>query len=223
MRIELRPGDHEEFERWARARSTPQWRMERAQFVVSSIEGLSGRGLAEKVGISMPAVRRWLGLPGLKDRPRRVRCRERASARKSRWDRAVDAGGAARHGDAVRGAGCRHRTGDVASVCRISATKSSSRSCAPSKRTGPEFYMHVILDDYPAPTDAKVKPWLAKHPEITSTSCRPRPRGSTSSSAATDSTCPATQPHRLGDLGHPPTVPLPHWAPMAPLSRIEEG
>lgn len=53
MRVDLPRGDHEEFERWAGARRTPERRMERAQIVASSTDSLSGMGLAGKVGITM--------------------------------------------------------------------------------------------------------------------------------------------------------------------------
>ena len=198
MRVELRPGDHGGFERWARAHSTPQWRMERAQ-----------TGSAEKVGILMLAVRRRQDLLGLEDWSPRVRRRDRESGRKPRRDPALDAGEAGRQGDAVRGAECRHRLGDPTSVCRMSATWRSSRSCAPSNRTGPEFDLRVIRTDYLVPTGAEVKPWVAKHSEITSHFVPTLASWSTSSNATTDSPRTRTQPHRLGDLRCPPNGAAP--------------
>ena len=59
-RIRLRPGDRKELEGWVRARTTPQWRVERARIVLGSACGLSGRALAREIGISLPTVQRWL-------------------------------------------------------------------------------------------------------------------------------------------------------------------
>ena len=82
-RIRLRPGDRKELEGWVRARTTPQRRVERARIVLGSADGLSGRAIARKLGVSLPTVQRWLnryeaeGLAGLEDRPRPGRPRTR--------------------------------------------------------------------------------------------------------------------------------------------------
>ena len=75
-RIRLRPGDREELERRVRARKTPQRRAERARIVLGSADGLSGRAMARRFGLSLPTVQRWVGrydaegLAGLEDRRR---------------------------------------------------------------------------------------------------------------------------------------------------------
>ena len=83
----MRPGDPKKLEGWVRARTTPQWRVERARIVLGSAEGLSGRALARRIGVSLPTVQRWLdryddeGLPGLEDRTRPGRPRSSDHAR----------------------------------------------------------------------------------------------------------------------------------------------
>lgn len=132
MRIELRPGDHDGFERRSWARSTPQWRTPRAQIMLTLTDRVSSTESAERVAVLMPTVRRRSDLPRLENWPTHVHRPERASARRSRSDRALVAGRTGRHRAAGRGAPCRHRTGDPTNVSRTDS--------------------RVVLDDHHVPS-----------------------------------------------------------------------
>ena len=194
--------------------------MEPSQIVVSSTGRPSDPGWPGR-SASMLA-RRPLDFLRLEGWPPHVQHRERASARESRPDRALDAGGAARRGDAGRGARHRHRTGGTTGVFCTFPTKSLSRPCAPSTRPKPKFFLRVIFDDYPTPTRAKVKPRLAKHPAIASAPCRRRAFGATSPSAGTVSTNAGTSA-RSRRLQLPLHPAAPTLRADGPPSRDEEG
>jgi transposase len=57
--IELPPEDRQTLERWIRARTTPQRLALRSRVVLLVAEGLSGRAVAEKLGISRHTVDLW--------------------------------------------------------------------------------------------------------------------------------------------------------------------
>ena len=75
--IQLRAGDRETLEQWARSRTTPQRLVERARIVLASAAGQSNAEIRALVSVSHPTVSLWLdryeeaGVDGLaRDRPR---------------------------------------------------------------------------------------------------------------------------------------------------------
>ncbi len=74
--IELSVGEREELERWARRRLSTAGLAQRARIVLACAEGASNTAVAERIGVSVPTVRRWRGrfaeqrLDGLLDEPR---------------------------------------------------------------------------------------------------------------------------------------------------------
>jgi len=74
--IELSVGEREELERWARRRRSAAGLAQRSRIVLACAEGASNTAVAERIGVSVPTVRRWRGrfaeqrLDGLLDEPR---------------------------------------------------------------------------------------------------------------------------------------------------------
>lgn len=176
----------------------------------------------KKVGILMLAARRNQDLSYSRTGPLATGTRTEHQAESQRGIRPLDAGAAGRQGDAARAVACRHWLGDLTIVRRISATWSSSRFCATSKRTGPDFDLASHPRRLSRARNAEAKPWVAKHSEITSTSCRPWPRSQPRRAPRRIRRAPVLNRTVLATWVVPTTVPLPHCVPMAPLSRFEE-
>ena len=74
--IELGAGERETLERWARRRRSAAGLAQRSRIVLACAEGRTNVAVAERVGVSVPTVRRWRGrfaergLDGLLDEPR---------------------------------------------------------------------------------------------------------------------------------------------------------
>ena len=57
----LRPGDHEELERWTRATTISAGALKRARIVLLAAEGVANSRISEVVGVSLPTVMLWRG------------------------------------------------------------------------------------------------------------------------------------------------------------------
>ena len=74
--IELTDGERETLQRWARRRRSAAGLAQRSRIVLACAQGLTNTAVAERVGVSVPTVRRWRGrfaeqrLDGLLDEPR---------------------------------------------------------------------------------------------------------------------------------------------------------
>jgi transposase len=80
--IELTDDEREALARWSRRRRSAAGLAQRSRIVLACAEGLTNVAVAERVGVSVPTVRRWRGrfaerrLDGLLDEPRPGRPRE---------------------------------------------------------------------------------------------------------------------------------------------------
>ena len=80
--IELTDEEREALQRWARRRRSAAGLAQRSRIVLACAEGQTNVAVAERVGVSVPTVRRWRGrfaerrLDGLLDEPRPGRPRE---------------------------------------------------------------------------------------------------------------------------------------------------
>jgi transposase len=74
--IELTDGERETLQRWVRRRRSAAGLAQRSRIVLACAQGLTNTAVAERVGVSVPTVRRWRGrfaeqrLDGLLDEPR---------------------------------------------------------------------------------------------------------------------------------------------------------
>jgi transposase len=86
-RLAVTSTDHEELQRWLRARTTRQSLVTRAKIVLLSSEGMSGGAIAAKLEVTRPTVYKWrgryqtLGLAGLQDEARAERPRKMTPAK----------------------------------------------------------------------------------------------------------------------------------------------
>ena len=76
MLIELTDGEREELERWVRRRRSAAGLAQRSRIVLACADGVTNSAVAQRLGVSVPTVRRWRGrfaeqrCDGLLDEPR---------------------------------------------------------------------------------------------------------------------------------------------------------
>jgi transposase len=74
--IELTDGEREELERWVRRRRSAAGLAQRSRIVLACADGVTNSAVAQRLGVSVPTVRRWRGrfaeqrCDGLLDEPR---------------------------------------------------------------------------------------------------------------------------------------------------------
>ena len=74
--VELSAAEREQLERWARRPKSAQALAQRSRIVLACAAGATNQGVAERLGVSVPTVRKWRGrfavdrLDGLVDEPR---------------------------------------------------------------------------------------------------------------------------------------------------------
>jgi len=79
--VELSAAEREQLERWARRPKSAQALAQRSRIVLACAAGATNQGVAERLGVSVPTVRKWRGrfaldrLEGLLDEPRSGRPR----------------------------------------------------------------------------------------------------------------------------------------------------
>ena len=61
MLIELTDGEREELERWVRRRRSAAGLAQRSRIVLACADGATNSAVAQRLGVSVPTVRRWRG------------------------------------------------------------------------------------------------------------------------------------------------------------------